>query len=82
MTRSTKLLFMFLLVCISIVTSAHPLLAQADEAKRAKIRESIGLDMSVPDFDTKKIDAKVMGSRLAGILDYLMENYQQGIYDR
>lgn len=23
-----------------------------------------------------------MGSRLAGILDYLLENYQQGIYDR
>jgi hypothetical protein len=64
------------------MTFAHPMLAQTEEAKRAKIRESIGLDMSVPDIDTKKIDAKVMGSRLAGILNYLMENYQQSVYDR
>lgn len=55
MTKSTKLLFMFLLVCISIVSSAHPLLAQTEEAKRAKTRESIGLDLTVPDFDTKKM---------------------------
>ena len=38
--------------------------------------------MSVPDFNTQKIDAKVMGKRLSGILDYLMENYQQGTYNR
>ncbi len=38
--------------------------------------------MNVPDFDTKKIDAKVMGSRLAGIIDYLIDNYQQSVYDR
>ena len=38
--------------------------------------------MSVPDFNTRKIDAKVMGNRLAGILDYLMENYQLGSYNR
>ena len=36
--------------------------------------------MSVPDFDTKKIDAKVMGSHLANILTFLMKNYQQGFY--
>lgn len=82
MTRSAKLLFMFLLVCISVVTSAHPLLAQTEEAKRSKTRESIGLDLSVPDFDTKRIDANVMGVRLAGIIDYLMENYQQSVYER
>ena len=38
--------------------------------------------MSVPDFDTQMIEAKVMGKRLAGILDYLMRNYQQGTYNR
>lgn len=38
------------------------------------MREKIGLDMTMPDFETKKIDAKVMGDRLAGMLDYLMEN--------
>ena len=38
--------------------------------------------MTVPDFETKKIDAKVMGTRLAGILEYLLENYTQGTYSR
>lgn len=61
---------------------AQSLTTQTDSLKRAETREKIGLDMSVPDFDTKKIDAKVMGDRLAGILNYLMENYQQGVYDR
>ena len=30
--------------------------------RMAAYREAIGLDMSVPDFETKKIDAKVMGA--------------------
>lgn len=47
----------------------------------AAYREAIGLDMSVPDFSTKKIDAKVMGTRLAGILEYLLENFHQVIYE-
>ena len=55
---------------------------QTDSAKIAEYRERIGLDMTVPDFETKKIDAKVMGPRLAGILEYLLENYTQGTYDR
>ena len=55
--------------------------AISDEAKK-EIREKIGLDMTVPDFSTKKIDAKVMGTRLAGILEYLLENYKQASYER
>ena len=50
--------------------------------RMAAYREAIGLDMTVPDFSTKKIDAKVMGTRLAGILEYLLENFHQGIYGR
>lgn len=52
----------------------------SEEEKRAEYREKIGIDMSVPDFDIKKIDAKVMGSHLANILTFLMNNYQQGFY--
>ena len=58
------------------------MLAKTNESKRAEIREKIGLNMPVPDFDTKKIDAKVMGTRLAGILEYMLENYRQGTYSR
>ena len=49
--------------------------------RMAAYREAIGLDMTVPDFSTKKIDAKVMGPRLAGILEYLLENFHQVIYE-
>ncbi len=52
----------------------------SEEEKRAEYREKIGIDMSVPDFETKKIDSKVMGSHLANILTFLMKNYQQGFY--
>ena len=55
---------------------------QRDSIRMAKYKDMIGLDLTVPDFETKKIDAKVMGIQLAGILEYLMENYEQGIYDR
>lgn len=82
MTRLAKLIFMFVMMCISITLFAQFASAQTNETKRAEMREKIGLDMTVPDFDTKKIDAKVMGTRLANILDFLMENYQQSVYDR
>lgn len=48
----------------------------------AEYREKIGIDMTVADFDTKKIDEKVMGTRLAGILNYLLENCDQGVIER
>ena len=57
-------------------------IAQSDSARQAEYREKIAIDMTVPDFDTKKIDEKVMGTRLAGILNYLMENYDQGVLER
>lgn len=71
-----------LMLIASLSGFSHPLLAQTSEAKRDELLEKIGLDMTVPDFNTKKIDENVMGFRLAGILNYLIENYQQGIYDR
>ncbi len=38
--------------------------------------------LRMPDYSTSNISAKVMGGRLAGILYYVMENYQQSMYDR
>lgn len=80
--KIVRFFFLAVLTTISLTTFAQPMTVQASEAKRAEMREKIGLDMSVPDFETKKIDANVMGNRLAGILDYLMENYHQVVYDR
>lgn len=75
-------LFLAVLMTISLSVFAQPFSAQADSIKRADFKNKIAIDMSVPDFDTKTIDANVMGKRLAGILEYLMKNYHQGVYDR
>lgn len=54
---------------------------QTDSVKNAGYREKIAIDMSVPDFETKKIDGKVMVKHLAILLEFLLENYHLGTYD-
>lgn len=77
-----SLILTFLLLLSTVSLSAQWRSTKlSEEEKRAEYREKIGLDMSVPDFSTKKIDAKVMGTRLAGILEYLLENFHQVIYE-
>ena len=52
------------------------------ELKKQEIRKKIAFDYSVPDYETKKLDAKVMGWRLAKMLQFLEKNYTQGFYNR
>lgn len=75
-----RILFMLLLSLgvLSMQAQLRPVAQSDSSVRQAEYRSNIGIDMSVPDFDTKKIDAKIMGSRLAGILNYLLENYNQG----
>lgn len=78
-----KLLFAIIILLGALSTSAQVRIGvQADSAKMAEYREQIGLDMSVPDFEVKKIDDKKMGTRLANLLCYFEENYSQGSYNR
>lgn len=57
---------------------------QTDEEKLAeyqnRVRNALQLDYSMPDYSTSKIDAKVMGPRLAKILERILETYDQNIY--
>lgn len=55
---------------------------QGEDPKVVEMRQKIGIDYSVPDYDVKKPDAKVMGWRLAKMLQKLEQNYQQGTYNR
>ena len=57
-------------------------IGQIDEKKMMEYREKIGLDYSMPDFNTTKVDAKVIGVRLATILQSLEKNYKQAFYNR
>lgn len=82
MTMRLKGIITLLMLMSSLSCFAQSLTTQTDSLKRAEMRDKIGLDLLVPDFDTKKIDAKVMSERLAGMLDYLMENYHKAVYGR
>ena len=77
-----KLIITALMLMVSMVGMAQSIPVTTDSIRNAEYREKIGIDMSVPDFETKKIDGKVMGSRLAGILEFLLENYHQGTYEK
>ena len=77
-----KAIWASLFLVLSLTSFAQPLPVQTDSMRLEKFRTEIGLDMSVPDFNTKTIDANVMGARLAGILDYMMESYYQPVYSR
>ena len=53
-----------------------------EEQKKQEIREKINLDYSVPDYNVNKPDVKVMGWRLAKILQSLEKNYTQPVYNQ
>ena len=77
-----KHLLIILLLFIGTVT-VYPQIRTvgSDSERNAEYKKAIGLDMMVPDFDTNKIDAKVMGPRLANLLNYLLENYNHESYE-
>ena len=77
--KKIVLLFSLLLMVCGMTAQST---GQIDEKKMTEYRETIGLDYSMPDFDTNKINAKVIGVRLARLLQSLEVNYTQGYYNR
>lgn len=77
--KKTLLLFSLLLMMCGMAAQST---GQIDEKKMMEYRETIGLDYSMPDFNTTKVDAKVIGVRLATILQSLEKNYKQAFYNR
>ena len=82
-TNRIRTALISLLVLISVSVSAQSKNVSTAEAKtqyEAQVRETLALDYSMPDYSISKIDAKVMGARLAAILEAVNENYQQPKY--
>lgn len=50
------------------------ILAQVNTSKEEAMKTHVALDYSVPDFDTRRIDGKVIGTRLAKILHFMNEH--------
>jgi len=54
---------------------------QQEDPKVTELRQQIGIDYSMPDFKTKKIDGTVIGTHLAGMLNLLQKYYNDGTYN-
>ena len=73
-------LFLFMFFFTGLGVQAVPLW-QGEREKTIEIREKIGLDYTVPDFQVTKIIPETIGARLAKLLRLLEANYKQGVYN-
>lgn len=92
MKKKGFMIFQKVIVIALLAFSTPHLLAQTvfgsdktwtgKETKEERWQKMIDIDMSVPDFKTKKIDQEVMGWRLAKMIDFIQKSYKQGMYNR
>lgn len=75
------LLFLLLGAAGSVSVSAQSTWGNtSDDHYNAEVRQTLNLDYSMPDYHTGKIDPKVMGPRLASILQELVDKYKRSDY--
>lgn len=66
-----------LLLMTTVMVSAQKVTTSNDAERKENVKKTLALDYSMPDYSVNKIDAKVMGPRLAKILESLCANYTQ-----
>lgn len=75
-----------ILVIILLALSAFTLQAQnnnqEEDVQVVWTRNRIGIDYSIPDFSTKRIDASIIGDHLANMLSLLRSQYKESAYYR
>ena len=76
--KPIKIIFTTLLLLMPFMAFAQTSIN--DEEYKVRVRNNLQLDYSMPDYATSKIDAKVMGPRLAKILKRILESYDQNVY--
>ncbi len=77
-----KILVSFLLLLGAASLSAQSASETDKQALyNAELRNKLNIDYSMPDFSTSKLDANIIGYRLAWMLNRLQDNYKDGIYN-
>ena len=76
-----KLLLITLLMVFTLNISAQTT-RQSDDARTVELRQELGIDYSMPDFSTSKIDGKVIGERLAKLLQQLQSKYDNCVLNQ
>ena len=77
--KQITLFFAFLL------TLAMPLCLSAQEQgpqTREELRQQIGLDYTMPDYNVNKIDEEKMGTHLANMLQFMEDNFRDIKHNR
>lgn len=74
-----KLVTIIALLCCTFCAFAED--AVQEDPIVTQLRKEIGIDYSMPDFKTKKIDGEVIGAHLAGMLNLLQKYYNDGTYN-
>ena len=69
-----KLFLMTMLMLFTQSLSAQTT-QQSEDARTVELRQELGIDYSMPDFSSSKIDGKVIGERLAKLLQQLQSKY-------
>ena len=76
-----KLLLVFCLLFgatnVSAQTTQH-----SEDARTVELRQKLGIDYSMPDFSTSRIDGKVIGERLAKLLQQLQSKYDSSVLNQ
>ena len=80
-TRISILIFLLGVTTLSAQKRHQLTDAEKQEQYRIEVRETIGLDFPMSDYSINKVDAQVMGTRLARLVEYFCANYQQNLYD-
>ena len=65
------ILSLLMLTAVSIPANA---IERCGDTEVSELRQKIGLDYSMPDYSVKKIDERVIGSRLAFILNHIVNH--------
>ena len=81
MKQILLLLFLLLGAAGTVSVSAQSTWGNtSDDQYNSEVRQKLNLDYSMPDYQTSKIDPKVMGPRLASILQELVAKYKRSDY--
>ena len=82
MIKSVFLVFFLLLGAKTLSAQSQPQsqVAKYDTRTVEDLRQQIGLDVEMPDYTTKKVDANVIGDHFAKMLNLLVNNVADSWY--
>ena len=77
-----KKLFLMTMLMLFTQSMSAQTTQQSEDARTVELRQELGIDYSMPDFSTSKIDGKVIGERLAKLLQQLQSKYDNCVLNQ